>query len=183
MQRNRAGGTAIRAGVALAALGCAACCKRPLSDEEQIHALFDASAKAAEERQVGDAVAPLSDRFRGQGDFADKDSVRRLIAYAVLRGEWTRVAIAGVTVAVEGDRAKATADVVGARSGAGRALADLLPADANAWRVACELEREPKGWRIVRARWREVPFAEALTGSPPLSPASPASPVSPIDNP
>jgi hypothetical protein len=136
------------------------------SDEDRIRALFSEAARAAEERRAGDAVRPLSERFRGEG--LDRDGVRRLVALETLRGVWTSVAIAATSVAVEGDRARAAVDLVLARGGPGRALADLVPAQASAWRVTCDLERETDAWRIVRGRWRPIPLAEAMAGPPPL---------------
>lgn len=168
MQRKRVRGVALRAVLMWVAVLSTVGCKREASDEDRIRALFNDAAEAAEARHPHDAVAILSDRFIGQGDATDKEGARKLIAFGVLRGAWARVLVAGSNVAVDGDRAKATVDLVGARSGTGKALADLLPTDANAWRLACTLEREPKGWRVVRARWRELPFAEALQGSPPI---------------
>jgi hypothetical protein len=46
-------------------------------------------------------------------------------------------------------------------------LPDLLPADGNAWRVDCRLERESEGWRVVGASWVEESLAEALAGPEP----------------
>ncbi len=141
------------------------------SDEERVRALFDDAARAAEERRVGDAVAGVSDRFRGHG--LDRDGVKRLVAFHVLRGEWVSVSIAGARIVVEGDRARAGVDAVLARgSGKGKALAALLPGEASAHRFACLLEREADGWRIVEAEWRRVGLAEALEGPP--DPGAPA---------
>jgi hypothetical protein len=68
---------------------------------------------------------------------------------------------------VEGERARAVVDLVLARSGRGKALADLLPAEASAYRVACALEREDGDWRIVSAEWRPIDLRAALEGPPP----------------
>jgi len=131
------------------------------TDEERIRALLAASARAAEERRVGDAVAPLSERFRGEGGWG-RDEVRRAIAGAVLRGEWVAVSVAADRIAVEGDRARAVLHLVAARSGKGRALADLLPQEATALRIDARLEREDGDWRVVAASHRHIPLAEAL---------------------
>ena len=136
------------------------------TDEERIRKLILEAARAAEERRPRDAVLPLSDRFSGGG--LDRDGVRSLIALETLRGSWTSVTVAGMAVEVDGDRARAAFDLVAARGGARRTLADLWPAEANAFRVACELERERAGFRVVRGRWREVPLAEVLAGPPAL---------------
>jgi hypothetical protein len=90
--------------------------------------------------------------------------VKQLVAYQALRGEWVSVTVAGAEVAVDGQVARATVDLVLARSGVGKALSDLLPAEASAWRIDCGLELEEGEWRVVEADWRPVALAEALAG-------------------
>ncbi|WP_242340756.1 MULTISPECIES: hypothetical protein [Anaeromyxobacter] len=137
----------------------------PPTDEERIRALLDDAARAAVERRIGDVVAGVSERFRGDG--LDRRGVKQLVAAHVLRGEWVGVSISGVRVAVEGDRATAVADAVLSRSlGAGKALVELLPGEASAHRFDLVLEREAEGWRVVGARWRAIPLADAIEGPP-----------------
>jgi hypothetical protein len=161
--------------LALAAAGAAWRLGRPPppTDEELIRNLYDEAVKAAEERRVSDAVVGLSERFTGQG--LDKRDVKQLVAAHTLRGNWLVVRVAGLRVEVAGERARAVLDLVASRAGAGKALADLLPAEGNAWRIDCRLEREPGGWRIVGASWVEESLAEALAGPavPPVGEGSP----------
>jgi hypothetical protein len=137
----------------------------PPSDEEKIRSLFLDAARAVEEKRVSDAVRAVSERFEGDG--LDKRSVKQIIALHVLRGEWVSVTVAGVRPQVDGDAASAVVDVVMARSGKGRSLADLLPAEASANRIECRLVRESGEWRVVSARRRPISLAEALAGPPP----------------
>jgi hypothetical protein len=156
---------AIAAGL-VALLGGAFLLSRLLSEppgaEERIRAAFAEAARAAEEKRVGDAVAIVSERFRGQG--LDRQGVKQLVAYQALRGQWVSVTVAGAQIAVEGETARAIVDLVLARSGAGKAISDLLPAEASAWRLDCGLELEEGDWRVVEATWRSVALAEALAG-------------------
>ncbi len=138
---------------------------RPPSDEEQIRSLFADAARAAEAKRASDVVEAVSERFRSE-DGLDKRELRQLVLAQVLRGEWVSVTIAGARVEVEGGRAQAVLDVVMARSGKGRALADLLPAEAEASRIACRLEREEGRWRVVSASRRAITLDEAVTGPP-----------------
>lgn len=134
------------------------------SDEERIRAVFGAMARAAEERRPGEVVRWLSDRFQGQG--LDKDGARRFVTFETMRGAWTSVSVAGANVLIEGDRAVAAVDVVAARGGAGRALADLLPAQASPWRARLELARHGSGWLITSASWHQITLGEAMAGPP-----------------
>ena len=136
----------------------------PPSDEELIRTLFGDAVRAAEERRVSDAVAGLSERFRGQG--LDKRGLKQLVAAHTLGGQWLVVRLAGVRSDVKGDRARALVDLVASRAGAGKALADLLPTEGDAWRADCLLEREPDGWRVVGATWESESLVEAVAGPP-----------------
>ncbi len=159
--------------VALAAVAAAAALvlalrrgREPPSDEARIRALFDDAARAAEERRVGDAVEGVSERFRGGG--LDRQGVKQLVAFHVLRGEWVSVTISGARIAVAGDAARANVDAVLVRgSGKGKALEALVPGEASAHRFACRLAREPDGWRVVEAEWRPIGLPEALAGPAP----------------
>ena len=157
--------------LAIAAAGIAALVvlrarREPPSDEALVRALFVEAARAAQDRQVSEVVAGVSERFAGGG--LDREGARRLVAFHVLRGEWVSVTISGAEVAVAGDRASASVDAVLARGGAkGKPLTALLPGEASAHRFAFRLEREAEGWRVVGAEWRPVDLAAALAGPPP----------------
>ena len=146
---------------------------RPASpgDEALIAALFEEGARAVEERRVADAVAGLSESFRGRpadepsgGQSLDRREVKRLVAAQVLGGTWLAVKVASCRVAVEGDGATSTLALVLSRGGRGQALADLLPGEASALRIEARLAREPEGWRVVEGRWTRISLAEALRG-------------------
>jgi hypothetical protein len=157
---------ALAALIALVAAGAAWRLTRPPppTDEALIRALYGEAVRAAEARRVSDAVAGISERFRGQG--LERRDVKRLVAANTLQGNWLVIRIAGLQVEVSGDRASAVLDLVASRAGAGRALADLLPAEGSAWRIDCRLEREAEGWRIVGATWVEESLADAIGGGP-----------------
>src|SRR5512138_2327485 len=101
------------AALAVASLVAVRFLARPPNDEDRIRALFEEAARAAAEKRVGDAVEGVSERFQGQG--LDKRGVKQLVAYHALRGEWASVGVAGSTLAVEGERARAVVDLVLAR--------------------------------------------------------------------
>lgn len=136
--------------------------RRAPSDEEQIRALFDDAARAAEEKRIGDAVQGLSERFLGEG--LDKRGAKQLVAAHVLRGAWVSIAISGARVEVQGDTARAAVDAVLSRSGRGKPLAELLPQEATLHRFQVGLAREEGRWRVTTARWRSISIEEAAAG-------------------
>lgn len=142
--------------------------RAPRTDEEQVRALLDETARAVEEKRVADAVTSVSERFAGGG--LDRRGVKQLVAFHVLRGQWVSASVAGARVRVEGDRARATVDAVLSRGAPGKALEALLPGEASVHRFALRLEREAEGWRIVEASWRPVTLTDALAGPPEPAP-------------
>ncbi len=164
-RRTLAIAAAVAVLVAAAALVATRLGRAPPDDEQLIRALLEDAARAAEAKRVADVVTGLSERFAAGG--LDKAGVRRLVQLQVLRGAWVSVSLTEPRVRVDGDRARANVDAVLARGGAqGKALAALLPGEASVYRFGLRLEREPDGWRIVEASWREVELADALAGPP-----------------
>ena len=138
--------------------------REPETDEDRIRALFARAATAAEARRIADVVEGVSERFAEGG--LDKQGIKRLVAGMLLRGDWVAVTIAGIAVTVQEGRANANVDVITARGGKGKALAELAPQEAAAHRIACRLEREDGDWRVVGATWEAITLADALTGTP-----------------
>ncbi len=134
------------------------------TDEEQIRALIDATARAVEAKRPGDAVAFVSERFRGQG--MDRRELRQFITYNAMRGSWNAVVPVAVRVDVQGDRAEAVVDAALVQGARAEGIAAVLPANADTWRIEIALEREPEGFRVVTARWRPIGVAEGLMGAP-----------------
>jgi hypothetical protein len=139
----------------------------PPTDEALVRALLADAARAAGEKRPGAVVDALSEAFRGPGGM-DREEARRVVVGAVLRGGWVSASIGGVALAIDGDVGRANVDVVLARgTGAGKALAALLPGEASVHRFGLALAREPDGWRVVLASWRPVKLSDALEGPPP----------------
>jgi hypothetical protein len=134
------------------------------TEEAQIRALFVDTARAVQEKRVGDAMRAISLRFQGEG--LDHAGLKGFVTFHALRGEWSRVAVAGDRIAIDGDAAAATVHVLLARSGQGDTLPDLLPTAGSAYRIACALAREDEGWRVVGASWKPIPLDEALAVPP-----------------
>jgi hypothetical protein len=140
--------------------------KRP-SDEERIRAVFDEAARAAQEKRADEVVRGVSERFSGEG--LDKAGVKRLVAFQLLRGSWVAVAILGSNVEVQGDAARAVADVLTTRGGKVGRITDLLPEQGAIHRLTMTLAREEDAWRVVTASWRQI-SAEEATAGPRLAP-------------
>ncbi len=132
--------------------------------EAEIRAHVDATARAVEAKRPGDAVASVSERFRGQG--MDRRELRQFITYNAMRGSWNAVVPVAVRVDVQGDRAEAVVDAALVQGARAEGIAAVLPANADTWRIEIALEREPEGWRVVTARWRPIDVAEGLLGAP-----------------
>lgn len=153
------------ASAALALLVLLPACSRKQSDEEQLRSLVTAAVHAAEEKRVGDVMEAVSERFAGEG--LDKRGVKQLVAFHVLRESWVALTVSGDHVAVRGDAATATVDVVMIRSGPGRSLAELLPHQASVYRFDLKLNREDGDWKVTSAKWRPISLEAAADGPRP----------------
>jgi hypothetical protein len=153
------------ASAALALLVLLPACSRKQSDEEQIRTLVTSAVHAAEEKRVGDVMDVVSERFAGEG--LDKRGVKQLVAFHVLRESWVALTVSGDQVAVQGDAATATVDVVMIRSGPGRKLAELLPHQASVHRFDLKLNREDGDWKVTSAAWRPISLEAAVDGPRP----------------
>lgn len=122
------------------------------TDEEQIQALVDATARGVEERKPGAVMEGVSERFRADG--MDHRELRQLVTYEVLRGSWNAAVPLSTQVTVSGDRAEAAVDVVLVRGGQGKGVLGKLPESGETWRFEIGLEREKDGWKVVTGRWR-----------------------------
>ena len=151
--------------VALGALVAFRALREGPTDEDQIRDLFEQAAKAVEEKRPGDAMAAVSERFRGQ-EMGYRE-LKQFITFQALRGSWNAVLPVAARVNVAGDRAEAVLDAVLVRGGQGGGIVARLPEAGDTWRIDAVLEREKDGWKVVSARWRRITAAEGLSGSPP----------------
>ena len=142
-------------------------CRRPPSDEERIRALVDDAARAAAEKRVADVVVGVSESFRGEG--LDRQGLKRLVAFHVLRGSWLAILVAAARVDVRGDEADAVVDVVMSRTRRAATVVELPAAEATVHRFALRLARERAGWRVTAASWHPITIAELLS-EPPAAP-------------
>ncbi len=150
--------------VASALLLALPACRRPPTDEERIRTLVDDAARAAAEKRVSDVVEGVSESFRGEG--LDRQGLKQLVAFHVLRGSWLAVLVAGTRVEVRGDAGDAVVDVVMSRTRQATTVAELLAAEATVHRFTLRLARERGGWKVTAAAWRPISVAELLSDAP-----------------
>ena len=123
--------------------------------EQQVRALIQAAAVAAEQRDLGALRELLSDRYADdQGQ--DKRAVEGLLRLHFLRNESVHLSLRIRSVNLpQPDRAEAT--VLVAMAGVPIKTATELPAlRADLHRFDIDFAFENKHWRVVRAAWQRA---------------------------
>lgn len=122
-----------------------------------------AMTRAAEEKNVGEVMEGVSDRFKSPEGWSKQD-VHRIMAAQVLRGQWVRI----FTTDIDVQELSPTQGEFQARFIFGRSQADKLEDLArdsvlNAYSIEGTFEKESDGeWRVVKARQRQLDPSELL---------------------
>lgn len=125
--------------------------------QEAITRKIIAMTRAAEQKDVGEVMEGISDRFKA-GRGWGKDQVKGVLVAQVLRGQWVRIFHTGLEVTeVSPTRGDFTVRFIFARSEA-RELEQLARESVvDAWSVEGAFEKEQDGeWRVVEARDRRL---------------------------
>jgi hypothetical protein len=132
-----------------------------VSPEDQVRALINSAATAAEQKSLGTLRDMISEKYADdQGQ--NKRAVEGLLRLHFLRNETVHLYahIQSVTLP-QPDRAQAT--VLVAMAGVPIASAQELPAlRADLHRFEIDFARENKTWRVQRAAWQRAELGEFL---------------------
>lgn len=151
------------AALAAATVACLACGGEPDDPESRVRALVDRAEAAAEDRDVGDVVALLSERFRDSYG-GDRDTVKALLAHLFLRNDAIHLLVRVHDIDF---RETGGASLRASVAMAGTPIPELTP-DAGALldlradlhRFDLELEEERGEWRVIHAAWRKAELAD-----------------------
>ncbi|RKG72750.1 hypothetical protein D7W79_27500 [Corallococcus exercitus] len=119
--------------------------------------------RSAEEKNVGEVMEGVSERFKTTDGWSKQD-VRGILTAQVLRGQWVRI----FTTDIDVHEVSPTQGDFQARFIFGRSQADKLEDLAkesvlNAYSIEGTFEKEPDGeWRVVKAKQRRLDPSELL---------------------
>jgi hypothetical protein len=132
--------------------------------QEAITRQVVAMTRAAEEKDVGEVMESVSERFKSDGSGWSKKEVRGVLTAQVLRGQWVRVFMTNLEVhevsPMQGDF---QARFIFGRSQAEKVQDLAATSILNAYLIEGTFEKEDDGeWRVVRAKYRPLDPTELL---------------------
>ena len=140
---------------------CVVSCRKGLSDEDLIREMIDDAARAAVEKDIKGITEHVSDSYKDEyGN--DRDALKGLLFVYFRQYERINVYVRDTEVAVEGDRAEASVKVVFTGGETLEDIGDVVPSSGGGYLLEIKLEREGGDWKVVRSRWTDIGFMEAL---------------------
>lgn len=135
--------------------------RSPASPDELIRQTVIKMARAAERKDVGYVMEPVSERFTFEE--GGKRELHQLLAAQLLRGNWLRVFIVDMSVAVT----SATTASFSGKLIFGRSRAETLSqlakeSEISSYIIEAKLEKERDEWKFVSARRRPFNPADYL---------------------
>jgi hypothetical protein len=136
-------------------------CRRGLSDEDLIREMIDDAAHAAVEKDIKGITEHVSDSYKDEyGN--DRDSLKGLLFVYFRQYERINVYVRDAEISVEGDRAEANVKVVFTGGESLEDIGDMVPNSGGGYLLELKLQKEGGDWKVVRSRWTDIGFMEAL---------------------
>ena len=135
--------------------------KKKLPPERAVQAEIEAMVQAAESQDVKGIMSRISKDF--QSPQFTRDQVRAAIFIHLQRGGWRSVFIVGTSMTVMGkDQVEVDLQVVIARGGATKSIADVVPENAGAFQFELLFQREDDDWKVKEGTYKRVPVTSLL---------------------
>ncbi|MBX5482531.1 MAG: hypothetical protein IRZ16_11945 [Myxococcaceae bacterium] len=136
--------------------------KPKLSDEDRIRHQVIQMADAVRRKDTAEIMSHISERFRGSGQVATRDDLKRLLAAQLVTGRWTRVFIKSMDPQVTSpDQATFTGKFIFTDAPTDRPEEIPSKGRIEAYELEGTLEKEADGeWRFVTGRYRTIPPGE-----------------------
>lgn len=136
-------------------------CRRGLSDEDLIREMINSAARAAGEKDIKGVTEHVSESYKDEyGN--DKDSLKGLLFVYFRQYERINVYVRDAEISVEGDRAEADVKVVFTGGESLDDIGDMVPSSGGGYLLELKLQKEGGDWKVVRSRWTDIGFMEAL---------------------
>ena len=133
----------------LLGLGVYALLKPEPSPEDQVREAIQAVAQGARDKNLGDAVKPISRAYHDDEGLSF-DNIRGVLFREFQQGQAISVVLGPINVELDPDGETAWADVdVALADGVDVSSLDFFPANADALRFEVELQKEGEDWKII----------------------------------
>jgi len=136
-------------------------CRRGLSDEDLIREMIDDAVRAAVEKDIKGITEHVSDSYKDEyGN--DRDALKGLLFVYFRQYDRINVHVRDTEIGVEGDRAEATVKVIFTGGESLEDIGDMVPSSGGGYLLEMKLQKEGGDWKVVRSRWTDIGFMEAL---------------------
>lgn len=133
--------------------------KEPDDDRALIRKAIDAMALAAEKKDIGGLLEPISPRYQGEG--GGKQELKSYLLGYILRADWVSVVPSNVEVTLEGNsRAKVSLVVLLARTARDESGQVSPEGVAGSHKIDAVFEREDEGWKVVSATRQDASLGD-----------------------
>jgi hypothetical protein len=134
--------------VVLAVLTLTACARK--TDADRVRAVIAAVQKAAEDRDVKEALSHVDRNYRDpEGN--DYQAVKGMMLYYFFRHQKITVIVSNLETVVDGASASARFQAI--LSGRAGTSGEILPEALGAYRFDVSFRRDQGDWKVVSARW------------------------------
>ena len=131
----------------------------PEDPETQIRWTLAQAAKAAQERDLGDLMDLVSEKFEGKG--MDRRTLKQYVFVQLQRGAWRRVFFVNTVVEVQpaGTSARVKTGAILASGENVKTVDDVAGTDAGSYRFDLTMElEEGDTWRVTTAQYEPTPL-------------------------
>jgi len=136
-------------------------CRGDRTDEELILGMIDDAVDAAVAKDIKGVMEHVSDSYKDEyGN--DRDALKGLLFVYFRQYDRINVYVRETEITVEGDRAEAAVKVVFTGGESLEDIGDMVPNSGGGYLLEMTLEREDGDWMVVRSRWIDIGFMEAL---------------------
>lgn len=134
----------------------------PVSDREQLLALIDEVAAAAEARELKLVLERVAESYQDQQGRDLEGLTQILRAYFVMQKQISVYVVNKDVELTEPRTAKARVDAVITRGPRVKRLTDIIPESARALRFTLRWVKEGDQWLLREARWTNIPRLQEL---------------------
>ena len=146
--------------VVLAVLSLTACSKK--TDTDRVRAVINAVQKAAEDRDVREALSHVDRNYRDPAG-NDYQAIKGMMLYYFFRHQKISIIVSNLETVVDGASVSAHFQaILSSRTGSAD---NILPDALGAYRFDISFRNDQGDWKIVSARWK--PWGEAVQDAVP----------------
>ncbi len=136
-------------------------CKKPMTDEEVIKQIIIDTGDLAEKKDIKGILSYVSESYKDAEGYG-RDDIKGILFVYFRQHERIGVYVRHVDVEVGGDSAEAIVKLIFTGGEEPEGVGDVVPSSGSGYQLDLKLKREDGDWMVVRAKWTDIGFVEAL---------------------